>query len=139
MIIIIIEPCDIILEGVKEIKAHSIVISNSTLTKATKAFLTWVKSSPYPSDFIQFSESLTSTLYDSCFSKKKSVQAERYICIQFHALRTSSTFHSMWKAFLLTTISFNPGPTFYQHLTHKLLHNLVYQKYKLQGPDLKTH
>lgn len=133
------EPCDIILEGVKEIKAHSIVISNSTLTKATKAFLTWVKSSPYPSDFIQFSESLTSTLYDSCFSKKKSVQAERYICIQFHALRTSSTFHSMWKAFLLTTISFNPGPTFYQHLTHKLLHNLVYQKYKLQGPDLKTH
>ena len=106
------------MEGFKEIKAHSIAVSNSALTKATEAFLTWAKSPSYPSDFIQFSKSLSSTLHSSCFSKKKSVQAEReYICIHFHALRTSLIFHSMWEPFLLKALSFNPGPTFYQHLT----------------------
>ena len=42
----------------------------------------------------------------------------------------------MWEPFLPKALSLNPGPTFYQHLTHKLLRSFTY--HKSIGSDLST-
>ena len=114
------------------------------LIKAANTFIQWAVP-PYTEYFVIFSRYLLSNI-KSCFTEKSSLQSEReYICTQFHALRTSDTFHTTWSTFLELSIRCNPGPAFYQHITQSILTNHIDQKYAVSQeheapliPELNT-
>lgn len=141
--------CEVVINGVRVLLDENSLYIHMTpqkelLIKAANTFIQWAVH-PYKQYFTIFSRYLVSSI-KSCFTTKSSLQSEReYICTQFHALRTSDTFHNTWSTFLKLAIRCNPGPAFYQHITKSILTIYVDQKYSISQehetaliPELNT-
>ena len=107
------------------------------IIETAKDFIKWAEPQ-HPPYFVQFSQSLMTALY-SCFQSRKSIQAEReYTCTQYHFMRTSPDYHNAWSTFLLNAINTNPGPIFYQYVTHTIMTELISQHYPLKDNQSST-
>ena len=53
-------------------------------------------------------------------------------------MRTSPDYHNAWSTFLLNAINANPGPLFYQYVTHTIMTDLISKHYHLKDNQSLT-